>query len=195
MTLDNVIIQATAEVSPKAQIGSGTRIWHLVQIREGVIIGQNCIIGKDVYIDFDVKIGNNVKIQNSALVYHGVTLEDGVVVGPQVCFTNDRIPRAITSDGRLKGNDDWVVGPILVKYGASVWAASVVLPGVTIGRFALVGSGAVVTRNVPDYGLVVGNPARLVGYVCHCGRKLEQQGNIWHCAACDWTFEPQEDKK
>jgi UDP-2-acetamido-3-amino-2,3-dideoxy-glucuronate N-acetyltransferase len=193
MAIDNAIIHATAEVSPKAQIGSGTRVWHLVQIREGVVIGQNCIIGKDVYIDFDVKIGNNVKIQNSALVYHGVSLEDGVFVGPQVCFTNDKMPRAITSDGRLKGNDDWIVGPILVKYGASVGAASVVLPGVTIGRFALVGSGAVVTRNVPDHGLVVGNPARLVGYVCHCGRKLEKLDNAWHCSACDWTFEPQED--
>jgi len=195
MAIDNVVIHATAEVSPKAQIGSGTRVWHFVQIREGVVIGQNCIIGKDVYIDFDVKIGSNVKIQNSALVYHGVTLEDGVFVGPQACFTNDRMPRAITSDGRLKGNDDWVVGPILVKYGASVGAASVVLPGVTIGRFSLVGAGAVVTRDVPDYGLVVGNPARLVGYVCHCGRKLEQQGSIWRCSVCDWTFVPQEDKK
>jgi acetyltransferase-like isoleucine patch superfamily enzyme len=195
MTNENVIIHSTAEVSPKAQIGTGTRIWHLVQIREGVVIGQNCIIGKDVYVDFDVKIGNNVKIQNSSLVYHGVTIEDGVFVGPQVCFTNDRMPRAITSDGRLKGNDDWIVGPILVKYGASVGACSVVLPGVTIGRFSLIGAGAVVTRDVPDHGLVVGNPARLVGYVCHCGRKLEQLGSVWHCSSCDWTFEPQEDKK
>jgi len=194
MTNDNVTIHSTAEVSPKAQIGSGTRIWNLVQIREGVIIGANCIIGKDVYVDFDVKIGNNVKIQNSALIYHGVSLEDGVFVGPQVCFTNDRMPRAITLDGRLKGNDDWVVGPILVKYGASVGASSVILPDVTIGRFSLVGAGAVVTRNVPDHGLVVGNPARLVGYVCHCGRKMEQKGNVWHCSVCDWTFEPQEDK-
>jgi UDP-2-acetamido-3-amino-2,3-dideoxy-glucuronate N-acetyltransferase len=194
MTNDNVTIHSTAEVSPKAQIGSGTRIWNLVQIREGVIIGQNCIIGKDVYVDFDVKIGNNVKIQNSALIYHGVSLEDGVFVGPQVCFTNDRIPRAITLDGSLKGNDDWVVGPILVKYGASVGAASVILPDVIIGRFSLIGAGAVVTHNVPDHGLVVGNPARLVGYVCHCGRKMEQQGGVWHCSVCDWTFEPKDDK-
>ncbi len=192
MTSDNVIIHHTAEVSPKAQIDSGTRVWHLVQIREGVIIGKNCIIGKDVYIDFDVKIGDNVKVQNSALLYHGATIEDGVFIGPQVCLTNDRMPRAITADGQLKGNDDWIVGPILVKYGASLGAGSLILPNVTVGRFALVGAGAVVTRNVPDHGLVVGNPARLVGYVCHCGRKMEQKESTWYCSVCDWTFVPSE---
>ena len=193
MMKENVVIHSTAEVSAKAQIGSGTRIWHLVQIREGVVFGQNCIVGKDVYIDFGVKIGDNVKIQNSALIYHGATIEDGVFVGPQVCLTNDRMPRAITSDGHLKGNDDWIVGPILVKYGASLGAGSLILPNVTIGRFALVGAGAVVTRDVPDHALVVGNPARRVGYVCHCGRKMVQQGKAWHCSVDNWTFEPQEE--
>jgi UDP-2-acetamido-3-amino-2,3-dideoxy-glucuronate N-acetyltransferase len=195
MIINNVIIHSTAEVSPRARVGSGTRIWNHAQIREDTVIGENCILGKDVYIDFSVQIGDNVKIQNGALVYHGVTLESGVFVGPQACFTNDRNPRAITQDGRLKGNDDWIVGPILVKYGASIGAASVILPGVTIGRFALVGAGAVVTKNVPDHGLVVGNPARLVGYVCHCGRKLEQQGRIWHCKVDNWTFEPREEEQ
>jgi UDP-2-acetamido-3-amino-2,3-dideoxy-glucuronate N-acetyltransferase len=193
MNLDNVTIHNTAEVSPQAKIGSGTRVWHFVQIREGVNIGKNCIIGKDVYVDFDVKIGDNVKIQNSALIYHGTTLEDGVFIGPQVCLTNDRNPRAITSNGLLKGNDDWVVGPILVKYGASLGACSVILPNVIIGRFALVGAGAVVTRDVPDHGLVVGNPARLVGYVCHCGRKMAQQDKTWYCSECDWMFIPEEE--
>ena len=116
MSNENVRIHPTAEVSPKAQIGAGTSVWNLVQIREGVVIGRNCIIGKDAYVDFDVHIGDNVKIQNSCLVYHGVTLEDGVFLGPQVCLTNDRNPRAITPDGKLKGNYDWVVVPILVKY-------------------------------------------------------------------------------
>lgn len=189
MISDNVSIHPTADVSPKAQIGPGTRIWHFVQVREGVVIGENCILGKDVYVDFDVKIGNNVKIQNSALLYHGATLEDGVFIGPQVCLTNDRTPRAITSQGLLKGNDDWVVGPILVKHGASIGAGSILLPDLTVGRFALTGAGAVVTRDVPDHGLVIGNPARLVGYVCHCGRKMEQQGSLWHCSVCDWTFD------
>jgi UDP-2-acetamido-3-amino-2,3-dideoxy-glucuronate N-acetyltransferase len=195
MMKENAVIHSTAEVSPKAQIGFGTRVWNFAQIREGVVIGQNCIIGKDAYVDFDVKIGDNVKIQNSALIYHGVTLEDGVFIGPQVCLTNDRHPRAITSDGQLKGNDDWIVGPILVKYGASLGAGSLILPNVTIGRFALVGAGAVVTRDVPDHALVVGNPARRVGYVCHCGRKMIQQGKAWHCSVDNWTFEPQEEEE
>jgi UDP-2-acetamido-3-amino-2,3-dideoxy-glucuronate N-acetyltransferase len=193
VNIDSVTIHPSAEVSPRAQIGFGTRIWHFVQIREGVCIGENCIIGKDVYIDFDVRIGNNVKIQNSALIYHGATIEDGVFIGPQVCLTNDRLPRAITADGHLKGNDDWVVGPILIRYGASIGAGSIVLPNVIIGRFALTAAGAVVTRNVPDHGLVVGNPARFVGYVCHCGRKLKSQNGIWHCSECDWSYQPQED--
>lgn len=192
MTNDNVRIHPTAEVSPKTQIGAGTSIWNLVQIREGVHIGRNCIVGKDVYVDFGVSIGDNVKIQNGSLVYHGVTLEDGVFVGPQVCLTNDRNPRAITPDGLLKGNDDWVVGPILVKYGASLGACSVILPNVTIGRFALVAAGAVVTRDVPDHGLVVGNPARLTGYVCCCGRKMEKKEAGYHCPVCNWDFTPQE---
>ncbi len=166
------MIHPTADVSPQAQIGEGTRVWHQVQIRERARIGKNCIIGKNVYIDFDVVIGDNVKIQNNVSVYHGVTIEDGVFVGPHVCFTNDKFPRAINPDGTLKGGSDWEVGKILVKYGASVGASSVVVTGVTIGRFAMVGAGAVVTRDVPDYGLVVGNPARLVGYVCACGRKM-----------------------
>ncbi len=192
MSNENVSIHPTAEVSSKALIGAGTRVWHLVQIREGVQIGQNCIIGKGVYVDFDVCIGNNVKIQNSALIYHGATLEDGVFIGPQVCLTNDKLPRAITPDGQLKGNDDWVVGPTLIKYGASIGAGSLILPNVTVGCFALVGAGSVVTRDVPDHALVVGSPARLVGYVCRCGRKMEFLGQIWYCSTCDWKFEPKE---
>jgi UDP-2-acetamido-3-amino-2,3-dideoxy-glucuronate N-acetyltransferase len=194
MITTNTTIHATAEVSQHAQIGEGTQIWHFVQIREGAVIGGHCIIGKDVYVDFDVKIGDNVKIQNGALIYHGACLEDGVFIGPQACLTNDRYPRSINSDGSLKGNDDWVVGPILVRQGASLGAGSVILPNVTIGRFALVGAGAVVTRSVPDHGLVVGNPAHLVGYVCQCGRKLEMQGTVGICRVCNWTFELEEEK-
>jgi acetyltransferase-like isoleucine patch superfamily enzyme len=184
------MIHPTAEVSPQAQIGSGTRIWHYAQIREGAIIGQNCIIGKNVYIDSDVKIGNNVKIQNNVLVYHGLTIEDGVFIGPQACLTNDRFPRAITPDGRLKGADDWVVSPTLVQYGASIGASATILAGLTIGRFAMVGAGAVVTHSVPDHGLVMGVPARFASYVCQCGRPLEQIRNLWRCRTCGWSFQP-----
>jgi UDP-2-acetamido-3-amino-2,3-dideoxy-glucuronate N-acetyltransferase len=186
------MIHPTAEVSPRASIGQNTRIWHQAQVREGAVIGENCIIGKGVYIDFDVKIGNNVKIQNGALLYHGVTIEDGVFVGPLACMTNDRYPRAITPRGDLKGERDWVVGPILVREGASIGACAVVLPDVTIGRFAVVAAGAVVTRSVPDYFLVVGVPARGTGYVCPCGRLLKSIRDAWYCEVCDWTYEPGE---
>lgn len=184
------MIHATAEVSPDAQIGSGTKIWHQAQVREGVVIGKNCIIGKDVYIDFDVVIGDNVKIQNGALIYHGVTLEDGVFVGPQACLTNDKTPRAITHDGRLKAEDDWTVEPILVRYGASIGAGAIVIPPVTIGRFAMVAAGSVVTKNVPDHGLVMGVPAQLVGYVCPCGHPLMNLEDTWRCPTCEWVLEP-----
>ena len=188
------MIHQTADVSPHAQIGPGTRIWHQAQVRERARIGANCIVGKGAYIDFDVRIGDNVKIQNGVFVYHGVTLEDGVFVGPRVCFTNDRFPRAITPDGALKTDADWEVGMIVVRYGASLGAGAIILPDVVIGRFALVGAGAVVTRDVPDHGLVLGNPARLVGYVCACARRLcerERRGalSLLECPACGARYE------
>lgn len=182
------MIHPTADVSAEAQVGSNTRIWHHAHIREGAVIGCNCIVGKDVYIDAHVSIGNNVKIQNSALIYHGVTIEDGVFVGPRACFTNDRLPRAITPAGMLKSADDWQVGTILVKYGASIGAGAIILPDVIIGRFAMIGAGAVVTHDVPDYGLVLGTPARLVGYVCRCGQCLQPMAEGWLCTACRETF-------
>lgn len=168
----NVCIHPTADVASDAVIGEGTRIWNQAQVRERASLGAECTIGKSAYIDTDVVIGSRVKIQNNVSVYHGVTIEDGVMVGPHVCFCNDMLPRAITPQGQLKGQDDWVVGPTHVCYGASIGAGSIILPNVTIGRFALIGAGSVVTRSVPAYGLVYGNPARLHGYVCACGHRL-----------------------
>jgi len=175
------MIHPTAEVSPKARIGKGTSIWNQAQIREDAQIGDNCIISKNVYIDFGVKIGNNVKIQNNVSVFHGVTIEDGVFIGPHVCFTNDKNPRAINPDGKLKKGEGWEVSKILVKKGASIGANSTILPGVTIGEFALIGAGSVVTKDVPDYAVVVGNPSRQVGYVCKCGKKLEENKECMEC--------------
>jgi acetyltransferase-like isoleucine patch superfamily enzyme len=192
----DVRIHPTAEVSDQAEIGPGTRIWNQCQVRENACIGRNCIIGKDTYIDFGVHIGDNVKIQNASLIYHGVTIESGVFVGPNVIFTNDKNPRAINPDGRLKGNDDWLVGPTRICYGASIGAGSVVLPNITIGQFALVGAGAVVTRNVPDYGLVMGNPARLIGYVCKCAQKLDREGpGSYICPACGEKYSLEEHQR
>lgn len=188
-----VIIHPTAEVSPGAQIGAGTRVWHQVQIREGARIGRNCILGKGAYVDFDVQVGDNCKIQNGAFLYHGTTVEDGVFLGPGVILTNDKLPRAITAGGALKRDEDWQVGRILIRYGAALGAGAIVLPGVAVGRWALVGAGAVVTRNVPDHGIVAGNPARLAGYACRCGTPMrpEAEPGRFRCPECQWTYEIQ----
>jgi UDP-2-acetamido-3-amino-2,3-dideoxy-glucuronate N-acetyltransferase len=188
MTENDIFIHPTADVSLRATLGAGTKIWHQAQVREGAVLGRNCILGKGAYIDFDVQIGDNVKIQNRASIYHGVTLENGVFVGPHVIFTNDKLPRAINADGSLKNEDDWELGHILVKEGASLGAGAIIVTDVTIGRFAMVGAGAVVTKDVPDYGLVYGNPARLAGYVCENGHRLEQaEGIEWMCSICART--------
>lgn len=167
-----VVIHSSAAVDGRAEIGPGTRVWHWTQVREGAVIGAESIVGKGCYIDARVRIGSRVKIQSNVSVFHGVTIEDGVFVGPHVCFTNDKTPRAINPDGSLKGADDWSVGETVVRYGASIGANATVVCGVTVGRFAMVAAGAVVTGDVPDHGLVMGNPARLVGYVCACGQRL-----------------------
>lgn len=167
-----VYIHPTAEVAEGVTIGEGTRIWNHAQVRPGVKVGAQCIIGKGVYLDSDVTIGNAVKIQNYVSVFHGVVIEDGVFVGPHVCFTNDRYPRAINPDGSPKSATDWQVVPTHIKRGASLGANSTIVCGVIVGAWAMVGAGSVVTRDVPEYGLVLGNPARLRGYVCPCGRQL-----------------------
>ena len=173
MRLTNAAVHPTASVHESAQLGSGTRVWDYAQVREGAVIGDECVLGKNVYVDEHVHVGNRVKIQNNASVYSGSTLEDGVFIGPHVCLTNDRLPRAINADGSLKSASDWQTGRILVRTGASLGAGAIVVTGVTIGRWAMVGAGAVVTRDVPDHALVVGNPARQIGSVCVCGHRLE----------------------
>ncbi len=146
-------------------IGDGTKIWHFAHVREGAKIGRNCIIGKSVYIYRDVEIGNNVKIQNFVSIYKGVKIEDDVFMSSSV--TNDPYP------GAFIWSDDKIV-PTLVKRGASIGANSTIICGVVIGEHAMVGAGSVVTRDVPPFGLVYGVPARLRGFVCYCGRKLER---------------------
>ena len=193
MTNPSFYVHPGAEVSSDAHVGAGTRIWGLVQVREHAHIGETCTIGKGVYIDAHVRIGSNVKIQNHVSVFEGVTLEDGVFVGPHVCFTNDLLPRAITPNGKFKSADDWEITPTLVKYGASIGAGSVIICGITIGEFALIGAGSVVTRDVPPHALVFGNPARQHGYVCRCARRLakmqEHNGKLvgW-CEACQEEY-------
>lgn len=179
----NVSIHPTADVADDATIGAGTRIWHQAQIRGGATVGTQCNIGKGVFLDAGVVVGNYVKIQNYVSVYHGVEIEDGVFVGPHVCFTNDLRPRAINPDGSLKGGDDWTVAPTIVRTGAALGANATIVCGITIGQWAMVGSGSVVTRDVPDYGLVFGNPARLRGFVGPRGERLVRadEGDTAEC--------------
>jgi len=167
-------VHKTAVIEDDVKIGQGTKIWHFAQIRQGTKIGENCVIGKSVFIDFDSQIGNNVKIQNQAIIYHRAIIENGVFIGPNVCFTNDKIPRAVNPDGSPKKAGDWQVSTIHIGQGASIGAHSVILPGVQIGEFALAGAGSVITKNVPAFALVFGNPARLRGFVCRCGKKIQE---------------------
>ena len=182
------MIHPTAEVEPGARVGPNTRIWHYAHIREGAVIGADCNLGNNVYVDSGAVIGNNVKLQNRVSVYRGVTLEDGVFVGPHVTFTNDLYPRSITPEGAPISDDDWTQLATLVQRGASIGAGSVILPGVTIGPWAMVGAGSLVTRDVPEQGLVMGQPARLVGYVCPCGRPLRRLEAEWLCERCDERY-------
>lgn len=179
--MDSTKIHPSAEVSAKAKIGKGTIIWRHCHIRENVIIGINCILGKDVYVDYDVKIGNRVKIQNGVSVYHGVTIEDDVFLGPHMVFTNDLYPRAFINDFKLY--------PTKVKKGASIGANSTIICGTTIGEYAMVGAGSVVSKDIPPQTLVVGNPARIIGFVCICGRKLKKDKKTeMYCQKCGRRF-------
>ena len=150
-----------------AEVGEGTKIWHFVHVRKGAKIGKNCNIGKGVYIDTNVEVGDNCKIQNFACIYHGVELSNDVFIGPHVCFTNDIFPRAFLWDEER-------LTKTRVQEGASIGANATIVAGITIGKYAMIGAGAVVTKDVPDYGFVYGNPARLRGFVCACGTKLQE---------------------
>lgn len=157
----------SAYIDENVEIGEGTKIWHFSHIQSGARIGKFCVIGQNVNIGNNVVIGNYVKIQNNVSVYEGVTLEDYVFCGPSMVFTNILNPRSLYPQ---KGSEYYV--KTLVKYGASLGANCTIVCGVTIGKFAFVGAGAVVTKDVPDYGLVVGNPAKLIGWMSEAGEKL-----------------------
>lgn len=183
---DPAFIHPSADVSPHAKIGRGTKIWHHAQVREGAVIGEGCILGKGSYVDKDVRIGDFCKLQNGVFVYHGFNVEAGVFLGPAVMLLNDKHPRAVNPDGTPKKDADWEVAEGVIEYGAAVGGGAVVLPGIRIRRMALIGAGAVVTRDVPERGLVAGNPARLRGFVCDCGHVLNRAGD---CAACGRHFD------
>ena len=173
-------VHPSAIVDPGAQIGAGTRIWHWVHVQGNSIIGERCSLGQNVYVGKAV-IGNNVKIQNNVSVYDAVELEDDVFCGPSMVFTNVINPRShVVRKNEYKRT--------LVKRGATIGANAVVVCGNTIGAYAMIGAGAVVTKDVPDFALVLGNPARHVGWVCQCGIRLKFSNDDAQCVACSWAY-------
>ena len=175
-------VQPTADVDERAELGAGTRVWHLAQIRENAQIGRGCIIGRGAYVGPGVVLGDHVKLQNYALVYEPARLEEDVFIGPAAVLTNDMYPRSVGVTGQLKRPADWKAEGVVIREGASVGARAVIVAGVEVGRWALVAAGAVVTRDVPDFGLVAGVPARRIGWVGRAGVTLTQEGDSrWRC--------------
>jgi acetyltransferase-like isoleucine patch superfamily enzyme len=187
LTEDNCYIHELADLEEGAELGARTRVWRFAHIRSGAKVGDDCVLGNGVFIDAGVVIGRNVKIQNGVSVYAGVTVEDEAFLGPHMTFTNDMYPRSY--------NEDWEVTPTWVGRGAAIGANATILCGTKIGAYSMVAAGAVVTKDVPAHGLVVGAPARLVGYVCSCGRRVVEvpipydfKGQEFQCHACGTTF-------
>jgi UDP-2-acetamido-3-amino-2,3-dideoxy-glucuronate N-acetyltransferase len=175
-------VHPSADVDENAELGPGSMVWHLAQIRENARLGEECIIGRGAYVGPGVVVGNRVKLQNHALVYEPARLEDQVFIGPAAVLTNDVFPRATDVTGKLKRPEDWKALGVVVRQGASIGARAVILAGVVIGPWALVAAGAVVTRDVPAFALVAGMPARQIGWVGRAGSRLVADGaDLWRC--------------
>lgn len=168
-----VRILDSADVDPRAVIGDGSSVWHLAQVREGAVLGSNVVVGRGAYVGTGVNVGDNCKIQNYALVYEPAVLEAGVFIGPAVVLTNDHFPRAVNPDGSPKSAQDWEPVGVTIREGAAIGARSVCVAPVTIGRWSLVAAGAVVTKDVPNFAIVAGVPARRVGWVGREGVPLQ----------------------
>ena len=180
--MSDPFIHESAYVDEGARIGAGTKVWHFCHILAGAVIGERCVLGQNVVVMNGTRIGNNVKIQNNVSVYEGVELEDDVFCGPSMVFTNVSTPRS-----HVPRRDAFQ--RTLVRRGASIGANATIVCGVTLGEYAFVGAGAVVSRDVPDYALMVGVPARRVGWMCQCGERLPERGeNALACTACGTRY-------
>jgi UDP-2-acetamido-3-amino-2,3-dideoxy-glucuronate N-acetyltransferase len=172
MKKPKIFKHAKALISPKARIGEGTRVWAFANIQAGAVIGQGCNICDGCYIEAGSQVGNYVTLKNGVNVWQGIILEDDVFCGANTSFINDRLPRSHRPD-------QWILERTIVKKGATIGSNATILCGLTIGTYAFIGAGSVVTRDVPDYAIVVGNPAHYVGYACRCGKKM---GSNYFCA-------------
>jgi UDP-2-acetamido-3-amino-2,3-dideoxy-glucuronate N-acetyltransferase len=189
-----VAVHPSADVDERAVLGEGTSVWHLAQVREGAVLGKGCIVGRGAYVGTGVRMGDHCKLQNYALVYEPAVLGDGVFVGPAVVFTNDHYPRSVTPDMELKRGDDWEPVGVTVGDGASIGARAVCVAPVTVGRWAMVAAGSVVVKDVPDFALVAGVPARRIRWVGHAGVPLEAAGEgLWRCPQTGRTYVEQDE--
>lgn len=184
-----VRIAESADVSSLANIGDGSSIWHLAQVREHAVLGNNCVVGRGAYVGTGVVLGANCKVQNYALIYEPARLGDGVFIGPAVVLTNDTYPRAVNPDGSLKSAHDWTPVGVTIGRGASIGARATCVAPVAIGEWATVAAGAVVVRDVPAHALVVGVPARRVGWVGRSGHPLSARNGRWYCPVSDDVYE------
>ncbi|MFJ4107269.1 acyltransferase [Oerskovia enterophila] len=183
-----VRVAASADVAESASLGEGTQIWDLAQVREGAVLGESCIVGRGAYIGTGVRMGRHCKVQNLALVYEPAEIADGVFIGPGAVLTNDTYPRAVNPDGSLKSAADWQAVGVTIGEGASIGARAVCVAPVTIGAWSTVAAGAVVTKDVPDHAIVVGVPARQVGWVGHAGHPLRREAEFLVCPVSGTTY-------
>ena len=181
MSEKNYFVHESSYIDAPCEIGEGTKVWHFSHIMKHSKVGRNCNIGQNVFISSGVVIGNNVKIQNNVSVYTGVTCEDDVFLGPSCVFTNVINPRSF-----IERKEEYK--QTIVKKGATIGANATIVCGYKVGKYALVGAGAVVTKDVPDYALVVGNPAGIIGYVCECGNRLSKSNNKYICSLCSKKY-------
>ncbi|WP_418957027.1 acyltransferase [Streptomyces tritici] len=180
----NYRVQPTAQVDESAEIGAGSSVWELAQIREKARLGEGCVIGRGAYVGTGVRMGDNCKLQNYSLVYEPAELGNGVFIGPAVVLTNDHNPRSVDPEFKQKRGGDWEAVGVKIGDGASIGARSVCVAPLEIGRWAMIAAGAVVTKDVPDFALVVGVPARQIGWVGKSGvRLVERDGEpgVWEC--------------